>query len=90
MVPPGNIFTGSSTESYYIDENNQSTYLINKPVPSQIWLGQNTVRLKIIDNEIIKNVGKHESCTVSKLPIIFKRTRTKEVTQWYSLGLIPY
>ena len=35
-----------------------------------------TVRLKIIGNEIIKNVGKSESCMVSKLPIIFKRTRS--------------
>jgi len=35
-----------------------------------------TVRLKIIGDEIItKNVGKSESCMVSKLPIIFKRTR---------------
>ena len=34
-----------------------------------------TVRLKIIGNEIIKNVGEYQSCMVSKLPIIFKRTR---------------
>ena len=33
------------------------------------------VRLKIIGNEIIKTVGKYESRMVSKLPIIFKRTR---------------
>ena len=39
---------------------------------------QNTVRLKIIGNDIIKNVGKYQSCMVSKLPIIFKRTRTTE------------
>ena len=32
------------------------------------------VRLKIIGNEIIQNVGKSESCMVSRLPIIFKRT----------------
>ena len=35
-----------------------------------------TVRLKVIGNEMIKNVGKYESCMVSKVPIIFKRTRT--------------
>ena len=34
-----------------------------------------TMRLKIIGNEIIKNVGESESCMVSELPIIFKRTR---------------
>ena len=34
-----------------------------------------TVRLKIIGNEIIKTVGRSESCMVSKLPIIWKRTR---------------
>ena len=33
------------------------------------------MRLKIIGNEIIKPVCKSESCMVSKLPIIFKRTR---------------
>ena len=33
------------------------------------------VRLKIIGNDIIKTVGKSQSCMVSKLPIIFKRTR---------------
>ena len=31
------------------------------------------VRLKIIRNELIKNVGKFQSCMVSKLRIIFKR-----------------
>ena len=36
-----------------------------------------TVRLKIIGNEIIKTVGKSQSCMVPKLPIIFKRTRTR-------------
>ena len=35
-----------------------------------------TMRLKIIGNEIIKNVVKSQSCMVSKLPIIFKRTRS--------------
>ena len=35
-----------------------------------------TVRLKIIGNEIIKTVGKYEPRMVSKLPIIFTRTRT--------------
>ena len=35
-----------------------------------------TVRLKIIGNEIIKTVGKSESCMFPKLPIVFKRTRT--------------
>ena len=34
------------------------------------------MRLKIIGNEIIKNVGKYDSCMVYKLPITFKRTRT--------------
>ena len=34
------------------------------------------VRVKIIGNEIIKTVGKSWLCMVSKLPIIFKRTRT--------------
>ena len=33
-----------------------------------------TVRLKIIGNDIIKNVGKYQSCMVSKLPIIWKQT----------------
>ena len=31
------------------------------------------MRLKIIRNELIKNVGKFQSCMVSKLRIIFKR-----------------
>ena len=34
-----------------------------------------SVRLKIIRNELIKNVCKCQSCMVSKLRIIFKRTR---------------
>ena len=34
------------------------------------------VRLKIIAHEMIKIVGKYQSCMVSKLPIIFKRTRS--------------
>ena len=34
-----------------------------------------TVRLEIVGNEIFQNVGKSKSCMVSKLPIIFKRTR---------------
>ena len=34
-----------------------------------------TVRWKIIGNEMIKHVGKSESCMLSKLRIIFKRTR---------------
>ena len=39
--------------------------------------GVSTARLKILGNEImIKNVGKSQSCMVSKLPIIFKRTRS--------------
>ena len=42
---------------------------------------RNTVRLKIIGNEMIKNVGKSQSCMVSKLPIIFKRTRTYMANQ---------
>ena len=33
-----------------------------------------TVRLRIIRNEIIKTICKSQSCMVSKLPIIFKRT----------------
>ena len=33
------------------------------------------MRLHIIGNVLIKSVGKYESCMVSKLPIIFKRTR---------------
>ena len=41
-----------------------------------------TVRLKIIGNEIIKNVGKSESCMVSKLPIISARTRTGVLSLW--------
>ena len=40
--------------------------------------GHYTVRSKIIGNEMIKNVGKSQSCMVSKLPIIFKRTRSAE------------
>ena len=39
--------------------------------------GLRTVRLKIIGNDIIKNVGNYQSCMVSKLPIIFKRTRVR-------------
>ena len=35
------------------------------------------MRLKMIGDEIIKNVGKYESCMVSKLPIIFKRTHSR-------------
>ena len=35
-----------------------------------------TVRVKIIGHEIIKHVGEYESCMVSKLPIIFKHTRS--------------
>eukprot|EP01048_Picozoa_sp_COSAG05_P006675 COSAG05_NODE_444_length_9777_cov_20.852965_2_plen_87_part_00 len=35
-----------------------------------------TVRLKIIGNEMIKTVGQSEPCMVSKVPIIFKRTRS--------------
>ena len=31
------------------------------------------VRLNIIRNELIKNVGKFQSCMISKLRIIFKR-----------------
>ena len=34
------------------------------------------VRFHIIGNARIKNVGKSQSCLVSKLPIIWKRTRT--------------
>ena len=34
------------------------------------------VRLKIIGNDITKNVGKSESCMVYQLRMIFKRTRT--------------
>ena len=42
----------------------------------QARVSHTTVRLKIVvGDEIIKNVGKYESCVVSKLPIIFKRTR---------------
>ena len=35
-----------------------------------------TMRLRIIRNEIIKNVGKCQSCMVSELRAIFKRTRS--------------
>ena len=34
------------------------------------------VRFHIIGNARIKNVGKSQSCLVSKLPIIWKRTRS--------------
>ena len=34
-----------------------------------------TIRLKIDGNKLIKIVGESQSCMVSKLPIIFKRTR---------------
>ena len=34
------------------------------------------MRFHIIGNASIKNVGKYQSCMVSKLPIIWKRTRT--------------
>ena len=37
------------------------------------------VRLKIIRNARIKNVGQSESCTVDKVPIIFKRTVQIEI-----------
>ena len=42
-------------------------------------IASHTVRLKIISNEIIKHVDKYESCMVSKLPIIFKRTHSHGV-----------
>ena len=38
-----------------------------------------TVRLKIIGNEMIKNVGQSESCMVSKWPIIFKGNRSRSI-----------
>ena len=34
------------------------------------------MRVKIIGNEMIQNVGKYEPRTVSKLPLVFKRIRT--------------
>ena len=39
------------------------------------WWETGTMRLNIIGNELIKNVGQSESCMISKLRIIFKRTR---------------
>ena len=36
---------------------------------------RDAVRLKIIGDEMIQNVGKYQSCMVSKVPILFKRTR---------------
>eukprot|EP01048_Picozoa_sp_COSAG05_P017055 COSAG05_NODE_2276_length_3296_cov_4097.429152_3_plen_67_part_00 len=45
------------------------------------------IRLNIIDNEIIKTVGTYESCMVSKLQIIFKRTRMYVTTIVESLAL---
>ena len=38
------------------------------------------VRLKITRNARIKTIGKYELCMVSKLPIVFKRTRTTSST----------
>ena len=35
------------------------------------------VRFQIIGNDRIKNVGKSQSCVVSKLPIIWKQTVRK-------------
>ena len=42
-----------------------------KPTLERLLL---SVRLHIIDNARIKNVGKYQSCMVSKLPIICKQT----------------
>ena len=42
-----------------------------------------TVHLRILGNEMIKNVGKYELCMVSILPIIFKRTRMSRTTVVY-------
>ena len=35
---------------------------------------RDAVRLKIIGDAMIKNVGKSQSCVVSKVPIIWKQT----------------
>ena len=53
----------SSVEPIHLDHQNQLSR-------------SSTVRLKIIGNEIIQNVGQYESCLATKLPIIFKRTRS--------------
>ena len=45
------------------------------------------MRLKIIRNELIKKVGKCQSCMVSKLRIIFKRTRSRSTML---AGLVDY
>ena len=45
-----------------------------------------TVRLKIIGREMIKNIGKSQSCMVSTLPIIFKRTRSSYAWASRNLG----
>ena len=49
----------------------------------------NTVRLKIIGNEIIKNASKYETCMVFKLPIIFKRTRSRLVAARRRMIVVP-
>ena len=36
--------------------------------------GRVRVRFQIIGNALIENVGKYQSCMVSKLPIIWKQT----------------
>ena len=51
------------------------------------------VRLKIIGNDLIKNVGKFHSCMVSKLRIIFKRIvlfRDQPIMNLYILYMIQY
>ena len=50
-------------------------WLVVEPMAIAL-LQATTVRLKIIGNEMIKNVGKYESCMVSKLPLVFKPTRS--------------
>ena len=50
-------------------------WLVVEPMAIAL-LRATTVRLRILGNEMIKNVGKYESRTVSKLPLVFKRTRT--------------
>ena len=47
------------------------------------------VRFQIIGNERIKNVGKSQSCMVSKLPIIWKQTVVDLSRQRKRRGALP-
>ena len=55
-------------------QNQYRLRLLSSSFPSKLL--NLRVRFQIIGNERIKNVGKSQLCMVSKLPIIWKRTRS--------------